>query len=177
MNSEPDNIQPILDRIAEIVWREMEENYRLFLFGSRASDGHDSKADIDIGIIADKPVEAKTMVSIKEKLEQIPTLLKIDFVDFSSVSHDFRKIAMKKTKETVFSIVIVMLAFGSAAWAAETGEININTASAEELAQLKRIGPKYAARIIESRETNGPFKMPEDIMKVKGIGQKTWEEN
>jgi len=101
MNPESDNIQPILDRIAEIVWREMEENYRLFLFGSRASDGHDSKADIDIGILADKPVEAKTMVSIKERLEQIPTLLKIDFVDFSSVSQDFRKIAMKKTKDMI----------------------------------------------------------------------------
>jgi len=42
---------------------------------------------------------------------------------------------------------------------------------------LKRIGPKYATRIIEFRETNGPFKVPEDIMKVKGIGQKTREEN
>ena len=56
-------------------------------------------------------------------------------------------------------------------------KVNINTASAEELAQLKRIGPKYAARIIEFRETNGPFKLSEDIMKVKGIGQKTWEVN
>ena len=99
MNPEPDNIHPIIDRIAEIVRREMKENYRLFLFGSRASDGHDPKADIDIGIIADKPVEAKTMVNIKERLEQIPTLLKIDFVDFSSVSQDFRKIAMQKTKD------------------------------------------------------------------------------
>jgi predicted nucleotidyltransferase len=99
MNPESVNIQPILDRIAEIVRQEMKGNYRLFLFGSRAGDGHDSKADIDIGIIADKPVEARTMVTIKESLEQIPTLLKIDFVDFSSVSQDFRKIAMKKTKD------------------------------------------------------------------------------
>ena len=94
MNPEPDNIQPILDRIAEIVRREMKGNYRLFLFGSRASDGHDPKADIDIGIIAVKPVEAKTMVSIKERLEQIATLLKIDFVDFSKVCQEFKDISM-----------------------------------------------------------------------------------
>jgi len=93
------DIQHILTDIAGIVKKEMDMKYKLFLFGSRTSDGHDPKADIDIGIIADKPVEAKTMVSIKEKLEQIPTLLKIDFVDFSSVSQDFRKIAMKKTKD------------------------------------------------------------------------------
>jgi uncharacterized protein len=99
MNPDPDNIQPILDRIAENVRQEMTGNYRLFLFGSRTSDGHDPKADIDIGIIADKPVEAKTMVNIKERLEQIPTLLKIDFVDLASVSCDFRKIAMQKTKD------------------------------------------------------------------------------
>ena len=99
MNPEPDNIHPIIDRIAEIVRREMRENYRLFLFGSRAGDGHDSKADIDIGIIAEKPVEAKNMVKIKERLDQIPTLLKIDFVDFASVNCDFRKIAMQKTKD------------------------------------------------------------------------------
>jgi len=43
--------------------------------------------------------------------------------------------------------------------------------------QLKRIGPKYAERIIEYREKNGPFKTPEDIMKVKGIGPKTFELN
>ena len=72
MNPESDNIQPILDRIAEIVRQEMKENYRLFLFGSRAGDGHDAKADIDIGIMAEKPIEARTMVNIKDRLEQIP---------------------------------------------------------------------------------------------------------
>ena len=93
------NIQSILKQIAMIVKKEMNTEYQLFLFGSRASGGHDPKADIDIGISADKPVEAKTMVNIKEKLEQIPTLLKIDFVDFSMVSQGFRKIAMKEIKD------------------------------------------------------------------------------
>ncbi len=57
------------------------------------------------------------------------------------------------------------------------GKININTAPEEELVKLKRVGPVIAGRIIEYRETRGPFQRPEDIMKVKGIGQKTWEYN
>ncbi len=56
-------------------------------------------------------------------------------------------------------------------------KININTAPQEELVKLKRVGPVIAGRIIEYRETHGPFRGPEDIMKVKGIGQKTWEYN
>ncbi len=57
------------------------------------------------------------------------------------------------------------------------GKININTAPEEELVKLKRVGPVIAGRIVEYRETHGPFQRPEDIMKVKGIGQKTWEYN
>ena len=38
---------------------------------------------------------------IQEKLEQIPTLLKIDFVDFNSVGDEFKKIALKHTQEII----------------------------------------------------------------------------
>lgn len=56
--------------------------------------------------------------------------------------------------------------------------VNINTASAEELAEnLKGVGPKKALAIIEHRETNGPFFTPEEITNVKGIGLKTLEKN
>lgn len=48
--------------------------------------------------------------------------------------------------------------------------ININTASAEELTQLKGVGEKLAASIVAYREANGPFKTVEDLANVKGIG-------
>ena len=61
--------------------------------------------------------------------------------------------------------------------AGDTQQININTASADELTQLKGVGSNQASRIIEFREKNGPFKKPEDLMLVPRIGQKTFEKN
>ena len=86
---------------------------------------------------------------------------------------------MKKMKALlVLSIVAVfIMVLSGPAFAEDTSKININKASLEELIQLKRIGPKYAKRIIEYREKNSPFKVPEDIMKVKGIGPRTFELN
>jgi competence protein ComEA len=48
--------------------------------------------------------------------------------------------------------------------------ININTASQAELEALPGIGPSIAGRIVEYRETQGPFASIEDIMNVSGIG-------
>ncbi len=56
-----------------------------------------------------------------------------------------------------------------------SGIVNINTASAGELDTLPGIGPAYANAIINYRLTNGPFVRIEDIVKVKGIGPKTFE--
>ena len=59
--------------------------------------------------------------------------------------------------------------------AVERIAVNINQASAEEIATLPGIGDKTAKLIIEYREKNGGFKKPEDIKKVKGVGKKLFE--
>ena len=52
---------------------------------------------------------------------------------------------------------------------------NLNTASEQELLRLPRIGPALAARIVEHRRVHGPFRHPDEITEVRGIGEKTLE--
>ncbi len=52
---------------------------------------------------------------------------------------------------------------------------NLNTASLADLQRLPRIGPALAGRIVEHRRTHGPFRHPDQITEVKGIGEKTLE--
>jgi len=54
-------------------------------------------------------------------------------------------------------------------------QVNINTASAEELASLPGIGPTTAQRIVEYRTENGPFARIEDLLNVAGIGPATFD--
>lgn len=69
------------------------------------------------------------------------------------------------------SLVLVALP----ALAADAGKVNINTATAEQLMLLPRVGPSVAGRIVEFREQNGNFKQTADLLLIKGIGDKTFE--
>ena len=53
--------------------------------------------------------------------------------------------------------------------------ININYANSETLTKLPGIGKKKAERIIKFRKKNGRFKRTRDIMKINGIGEKTFK--
>lgn len=53
--------------------------------------------------------------------------------------------------------------------------VHINSASVDELCALNGVGPKLAEKILTTRNALGPFKSPEDLQKVPGIGKKKME--
>ena len=78
-----------------------------------------------------------------------------------------------------FKVSVVPLnpseAYARPALGPSPGSIALNLASAKELELLPGIGPSLAARILEHRQTHGPFKSLEELLAVKGIGPKTLE--
>ncbi len=79
-----------------------------------------------------------------------------------------------RTFMIVCSTIFFVLSVCGMAAAEETGKININTATLDELTQLDNIGAQKAEKIIEHREKT-PFEKIEDITLVSGIGEKTFE--
>jgi competence protein ComEA len=77
---------------------------------------------------------------------------------------------------TAALLAVLVLTTGSAfaATSAPSGKVNLNTATVSQLVDLPGIGPALAARIVEHRQKNGAFKSVEDVMAVKGIGEKNF---
>ena len=90
---------------------------------------------------------------------------------------------------TVLSIVAVVFMLGAMPSAAAPGQtkdlgqtapkppltvVNINTASASDFEALPGIGAKTATRIVDYRQKNGPFKKVEELMNIRGIGEKNF---
>ena len=63
---------------------------------------------------------------------------------------------------------------GAKTMATAAAPVNLNTATAEQLATIPGVGPKTAERIIEYRQKNGGFKKVEDLMNVNGVGEKSF---
>lgn len=95
---------------------------------------------------------------------------------------------MKRTKTWIALVVLfVMLGVVADVAAERRGDqvvgtkadapVNINTAGVKQLMTLEGVGQKVAEKVIEYRTAHGPFKKPEQIRKVQGIGPGLWEKN
>lgn len=68
--------------------------YKAFFFGSRASGKGNQYSDIDIGIKGPQEIPYEIMARIKEDIENLPILYKIEIIDFNKVSPDFQEVAL-----------------------------------------------------------------------------------
>jgi len=71
-------------------------DYKLFIFGSRATGESQQFSDLDLGILGPKMIPGHIKVKIEEELENSRIPCKIDVVDFKRVSDQFRDLALKK---------------------------------------------------------------------------------
>jgi len=80
------------------------------------------------------------------------------------------------TTRTLMCMLLAATLAGTALAAPGSGssQVNINTATVQELQLLPRVGPALAQRIVDFRSANGPFKAPEELTRVKGIGEKSF---
>jgi uncharacterized protein len=82
---------------AEVIRRHLPDpDYRVFLFGSRATGSAALSSDVDIGIEGPAPVPHSTLAAIQDELEEAPTLYTIDVVDFACVPGEFRSVAQPR---------------------------------------------------------------------------------
>ena len=92
----------------------------------------------------------------------------------------FTKLVRRLIIATIPVLLLAALA-APAATAAEAAKkdatevVNVNTATASQLALLPRVGPALAGRIIEFRDENGKFEKTADLILVRGIGEKTFK--
>ena len=73
----------------------------------------------------------------------------------------------------VFMSMMSLLLAANAAYATSVDKVNVNTATVEQLQELPGVGPVTAQRIVAFRDKT-PFSTPEQLLEIKGIGQKTF---
>lgn len=74
----------------------VEKDWRVFIFGSRATDNNLRYSDVDIGIMGKGRIRGRLLTAIEEELENSQLPYRTNLIDFQRVSADFKKVALKK---------------------------------------------------------------------------------
>jgi predicted nucleotidyltransferase len=88
-------------QIADLMHRNADRlrGHRVFLFGSRATGEARPHSDFDVGVVGDEPLSLDDFFAIEDQLDDLPTLYKIDWVDFNRASSRFRERAMQQVEK------------------------------------------------------------------------------
>ncbi len=83
--------------IKNSIARHLDLNETLvFVFGSRADGTAEVSSDYDVGLYSVKEIPAMSLTDIREELEESHLPVKVDLVDFATVSESFKKVALVK---------------------------------------------------------------------------------
>ena len=89
----------IIYQVWELVQKHLGPNTQLFLFGSRSEGTNSDFSDFDFFVKSAILLTAEQWLNFTESVENLPTLYKIDLIDFNQAGDDFKKIASKSAKE------------------------------------------------------------------------------
>lgn len=90
-------VEKLKREILKIVGKHLDlKKYKVFFFGSRVLGKGTERADIDVGIDGPEPIPSVVWLAIQEEVENLPTLYKIDIVDFKRLSSKFRRVALER---------------------------------------------------------------------------------
>lgn len=90
--------EKIIEEVVKVIRRYLAEDYKIYLFGSWAKGDAIDTSDLDIGILGKEKAPRDLMMRIENDVQGIPTLRKIDIVDFLAVGEEFRNNALKYAK-------------------------------------------------------------------------------
>ena len=89
-------MEKLKQEILAVVGRRLDlGKYRVFFFGSRVAGKGTERSDIDVGVEGPDPVPMMVLSAIQEEIDDIPTLYKIDIVDFRHLTPKFREVALQ----------------------------------------------------------------------------------
>lgn len=98
------SVEKLKKEILEIVIKYLNLNkYKVFFFGSRVSGKNDEYSDIDVGIEGPEEIPTRVIYQIKEDIEDLPILYKIEVVDFYNVSSKFKKVASQHLESIILN--------------------------------------------------------------------------
>ncbi|MBF0337975.1 MAG: RNA-binding transcriptional accessory protein [Nitrospirae bacterium] len=115
----------------------------------------------------DHDVTVRGAVSIGRRLmDPLAELVKIDpkSIGVGQYQHDVDQAALRRSLDDV--VISCVNAVG----------VEVNTASKQLLTYVSGLGPQLAARIVEYRQSNGPFRCREELKKVSKLGPKAFEQ-
>ena len=96
MRLEHESEEKLKKDIVRIIGSHVPLNgHRVFFFGSRVAGTNSERSDIDVGIEGKEPIPWRVMADIEDDIENLPTLYKIEVVDFVRTAKKFREVALR----------------------------------------------------------------------------------